>query len=466
MNPETKLPAYISAFLLDSVLLGMVLVLIPATSIAEVVISAGLQELYDSNIYLEDDTEIAPFPGIDPDTGEEITIVPPESENGDPNDDLITNPSLSISGAVPISEHLDTAIEGKVGAFIFSDQTDEGRLTLDTLIKVAAKESMLNKPFYVDLASNISSHSEDVTVADGTAARQSQTHVASLNLGVSGVEIASKTDFDLGYSLARHDFLGEFLFQSRDNRPDEEGADYWEHIVSPVLTYHLTQTLDTHLRTEVGYLDVTTVTSNDPDPRSADELDRLRYSASLGLSAVLSEQVRGEIEAGVDATDFREDQSITRTIPGSDGGLTTITEETDDNETSFTFRANLAYTPTSGTTFGIDGEQSTAIDIDGDRLLVRAFSADFSQKFGERFEFIGEGAFTQFEEDNSLSNATDRLEITTALRYSLTEALALSLGWNYATQDAGEDAGDSFFRSEDYDSHRAFISLSGGLLGI
>lgn len=461
MKPQIRLYACVATFLL-----GTILVLVPGHAFAEVVISAGIQELYDSNIYLEDDNEIPPFPAIDPVTGEEVTIVPPESENGDPNDDLITNPSLSISGAVPISEHMDTAIEGKVGAFIFADQTDEGRLTLDTLIKVTAKESLLSKPFYVDLASNINSNSEDVTVAEGTAARQSQTHEATLNLGLRGLEVVSKTDFDLGYSLNRHDFLGEFLFQSRDNRPDEEGADYWEHILSPVLTHHVTQTVDAHLRTEASFLDVTSVESEDPDAREEEDLDRYRYSASLGLSAVLSEQVQGEIEAGIDYSDFREDQSITTIIPGADGSLTTVTENIDDNETSFIFRADLAYTPSAGTTFGIDGEQSTAIDIDGDRLLVRTFSADLSQKLGERFEFIAEGMFTQYEEDDNLNDSSDRLEVTTALRYSVTEALALSLGWNYATQDAGEDAGDSFFRSEDYDSHRAFISLSGGLLGI
>ncbi len=434
---------------------------------AQVAVSVGVQEVYDDNIYLEDDREVPIREGIDPITGQPVQIVPQKNVDGKVNDDLISHPYLSISGAPNLTEHLTTSLEGKVGAFFFGEETDENRLTLDTLLDVSAAETLIPQPFYLNLSSSLNSNSQDITVAEGSSARQSETHTAGAQLGFRGYEFAPQTDWAAGYIFERHDFLGEFLFSDRANREDEEGADYFRHGAETSVTRHVTPEFDVDVHGGVDYLDFTSVESNDPDEREDSELDRLDYNASVGFTYLASAEFQVDGEAGVNISDFTGDREPrTVLIRNPDGTESLVIEDSESNETSFEFRGGFTYTPAAGTALKGDASQSTGTNIDGDRLLIQNFSLDLTQRLGERYELYGRGAYLRFDEGDSLGTSTDRFELIASLRISLTESIVLSAGYAFARQEADEESTSLDFVTDDYENHRAFIQLDAGLVGV
>lgn len=444
--------------------------MLPSASVsAQVSISLGVQELYDNNIFLEDDKTVLPSAIEDAIANGQIDAGSIEQFDGDENDDFITNPSITLSSALPLTPHLDTSAEGKLGAYFFADESDENRITLDATLKTASKETLLSRPWYFEVADQLSSDSDDITVAEGSVARQSETNEASAVVGIKEWEFMPKTDLGVDYTFVRHDFLGEFLFDSRDDDEREaEGSDYFSHGANAKVAHHFTDRVDGHIRGGTEYLDFTSVDTNDVEAKSEDELDRLDSKVATGVMYRVSEALEVRGEAGASFSHFSEegDPEII-TVVNPDGSISEFLEDSDQDENSFDFDLQLSYTPEPGMAFTAGANQSSGINIDGDRLTVRRFLLNGSRRIGDRLEFVLGGLVTQYDEGGSLSNSSDRYEGTALVRYALTEAIALSIGYNYANQDATEDSfGGNVFDRDDYEVHRVFLSLDAGLVGV
>ncbi|MCC6220711.1 MAG: hypothetical protein IT291_05665 [Deltaproteobacteria bacterium] len=431
---------------------------------AQIAVTVGAQELYDSNVFLENETG-QPIPLLD---GDGLPIALPKSADGKKNDDLISNLHLGLSGAIPIHETIKAGLEGEVGSLFFADESDESRLTADTHLKVESTELLIPNPFFIALTSDLTSDSQNVAIAQGSSARVSQSHDATLTAGIGNIQIIDKTDFGLHYGLTRHDFLGEFLFSDRSpDELEEEGSDYVSNSLTTVLTHHTTERLDTEVYAGVDYLKFTSVKTNDIIGKSADDIDRTIANLGIGCRYAFSDKLNLFAGVGGDLSFLSEDpEPRTDAIIDDSGNTILIATERDDEESSLAFNAGADFMPRVGTIFSLAVDQSKLIDIDGDNILSRTFSLNGLHKIGEAWQLSASGLFTQFDEGDSLSDATDRFEVTTSVRYFITEALAIAVGWNYSNQDA--DTGSDNFLSlgtDDYKIHRAFISLDFGLVG-
>lgn len=461
-NARSRLSVYLTASAA-----GFLLSLHPSAAAAQVALSAGVQEVYDDNVFLEDDQEVVPPP---PQPGQQPIVIP-ETSDGDPNDDFITHAFLGVSGALPIHPDIRSGIEARGGAMFFADQDDESRFTLDSVIKLESLPSLLPEPFFAEITSDLNSGSNDISVAEGTAARQSQTHTLSLGAGVRDIEVFSRTDWAAGYRFARHDFLGEWTFSERDseNRTiDQDGSDYFSNGISTGLTHHMTQQLDLSLTADATYLSYTQVDSNDVfEDKSSEELDRIEYNFGGGFAYLVSDKFDVSARAGVDLAHYTDDpQPQTIQIVDENGNVQTVTSDPDDSQASFAFDASANYRFDDVTGINASANQSASSDIDGDRIVTRTFALNASRKLGENLQFMVGGRYTQFSGGDSLSGASDRYDVTTSAKYALTKSIALAAGWNYVNQAADEDELATFILSEDYESHRFFISITAGLLGL
>lgn len=440
--------------------------LFPCAAAAQVALSIGAQEVYDDNVFLEDDSEITipePQPG-------QPAIVVSEANDGDPNDDFITHTFLGASGAIPVYEGVKIGLELKGGAMFFANEDNEGRFTADSVLKIESQPVLLPDPFFFEIVSDLNSGSNDVSVAEGTAARQSQAHTVTFSTGVHNWEFAPRTDLATAYRFARHDFLGEWTFSDRDSENkvlDQDGSDYFSNGLSTGVTHHLTKELDLNLSADVAYLSFTSVQTNDVVEKNSSDLDRIEYNFGSGFAYVMSDSLDFSGKVGIDLTKYTDDpQVITFEVTDENGNTQVFTEEPDDSQASFAFNfgANYHFDKSSG--LSATANQSASTDIDGDRLITRTFALNASQKVGDSVQFGAGGSFTQFNGGDSLSGANDRFDVTASVKYALTEALALSVGWNYTNQSADPIAASPLVLSEDYEAHRFFVSVTAGLLGL
>ena len=445
------------------------------TAQAQVAISLGAEEIYDDNIYLENDTGLPPAALADETPGDDLQPATPSvRSDGDPNDDMISLVSLGLSGSTPSWRYVNLGSEIKGSGFFFADQSDENRFALDSDLKLDARETLIPAPFFVTLLSDMKSESQDVTVAEGSAARQSQTHEGVLSLGVNKVAIAEQTDWSLGYQLVRHDFLGEWLFGGSDSEDDEsdlfeeEGADYFVHKVDTGLGYHQTENLEFTFGIGVANYNFTDVETNDLEEKDTDELDRNDLNTELGVFYVMTKEWQAGLKVGADLSRFQnepEEEEVTVILP--DGTESTVLKSRDRDTNSLSFSGLIDYMPEgTDSQLGLEVSQSAATDIDGDRLTTRSVTLNGTKTFAERWTILAAGRFFQYDSGENLSDATDRYEATASLRYNITEAIALSVGWNYAKQNASDnEEQDFYFRSYDYEVNRAFITLDVGLVG-
>ena len=130
---------------------------LPTSAAAQVAISTTVEEIYDDNIFLEDDEGIPPLDMLTDEQANEIRRRITRDNDGNPDEDFITHAVLGLSGALPIGMYLDTSAEAKVGTFIFSKESDESRLTLNTVLDVNVTDQIIPQPFGVSLRSEIHS---------------------------------------------------------------------------------------------------------------------------------------------------------------------------------------------------------------------------------------------------------------------------------------------------------------------
>ena len=434
-----------------------------ADSFAQVAISATVEEIYDDNIFLEDDEGLPELTGLPPELAALIT----KDNDGDPDSDFITHGVLSISGAIPLSRHFKTAAEARVGAFIFAEESEESRATVDSILDIEPGPSILPEPFAASFRSALQAGVSDVGIASGTAARQIQTHDASANVGVQSWPIFKDTYYSLYYTFLRHDFLGEWTFEDRDERREEDGSDFISNTVGTSIDHDLTPRLSLSLRGAAQDLNFTNVEDNDGiGEKDSSDLNRKEYNASFGMEYALNEKVTFKGSVGVDFTDFEEQPSpLIDTVVNPDGSTSEVVRMVDDSETSLIFSAGVDYTPSQFTRLDFGVSQSRATDINGNRVIVRSASFNSSYSITDSLRATLGGLFSQFKEGDDLGDSEDRYEATVALRYALSRTISISLGWNYANQETGEVFESITARSSDYESHRAFISLSAGLVG-
>lgn len=436
---------------------------LPAISFAEeLAISVGAQEIYDSNVFLEDDRNIdlsAIAPGLDPEALEQV--------DADPNDDFITNAYIGVQGALPIPQYLKGSGSAKVGALTFADVSEQNRLTLDGALELSLADDF--RPEFLTLAvgDTLQSGTTSISNAANTATRTSETNDAYLNLGLGEFALAPQTTSSFGYRLNRRDFLGEFLFDENKEIPDstqfkERGADYFSNSIDANVKNQISQQLDAGVTLGADHTNFTKVRSDAAG--EGDNPDRMDYRGSLFSNYRASEEFVFSGRVGATYSEF-DDERAPRSIVFTDGSTVSVIPE--DNYTSLTFLGSLTYLPQAESSLRFSVGQDVVTDVGGERTLVRTVRLDGGHEFNERIAASAGVLFSQFDNSDSLSDASDRFEFNTGLSYSLTESVALIAGYNYINQST-DGVSEQFFSlgADDYETHRAFIGINAGFVGI
>ncbi len=456
----------------------LALLSLQSKSVAQVVVSVGIQEVYDDNIYLEDSKGVPPPIVIDSELeNPDSNVLPPIQANGRPDDDIISNLSLGVSGITKFGDTAKGSADLRVGALIFSENTDESRLSLDSTLKVQTTPEFLKDPYYAAATSMIQSRSNDITTADGTAARQTESHTGALEFGVNNVVLAPHTRLNGGYTFAVTNFLGNLAFGSNsaqdsdayNGRLEDRGSDYIANTLATTVDHDISDRLVAGVFGSVSDLIFTSVESNDQEPKEKEDLDRLESQVGVAARYQPNKEFGGDAKVGTGLTHLKNrPEDIIFNVIDSTGQTIQVEKDAEQNQVSFLFSTGMLYTPNLNTAIAARADQSQITDVDGDRVITRSFSLNGSQAFGDRFRtFIG-GRFLQFNVGDSIDSPTERFELAATLRYSVTEAIAISTGWNYAKQDADEQNTQERFLlgSEDYESNRIFIGLDAGLVGV
>ncbi|MCC6933428.1 MAG: hypothetical protein IT292_09265 [Deltaproteobacteria bacterium] len=431
----------------------------PALSNAQVALTVGVEEIYDQNIYLEDDNNML----VIPDNVDRSQIGDITPYDGDPNEDYITNVYLSASGSIPLSRHLKTAAEGRLGSMFFAENSDESRLTLDTLATMESEESLLAKPWFFKLSSDFNSQSGDITVSDGATAKQSESHLATFDLGIKKWEFSQSWDLSTNYRLQRMDYLDMFTF-SDSALESQDGADYLANGLVNEIGYKYSETLRFVLTSSVDYFSYTS-TGDDADFVEKDDLNRIAYDSRMGIRYQPEEKLALASNVGFEANHYPDREFPQANVTNSETPSASVSEA-DNDEMSFVYDVSGSYMFDPTSTLSLLFEQTTGNDISGASVSYRNLAVNFTKAISDVLSLNTGGRFMQYSDGDSISNATDRYEATIALSYALTEALSLSAGWNYVNQNASEYEVDSMLASDDYESHRAFIGISAGVIGV
>ena len=412
---------------------------------AQVAISVGAEEIYDSNIYLENTNNKTTIPA---DQASSIENIDPY--DGDPNNDFITDLYISFSGNIPLTKYLKTSAEGRTGVMIFADTSDNDRITLDSLLNIESTEELLPKPWYSSISSNFDSQSRNVAVADGSTARQSETHTAAFDAGIKNWELSPKWDYSLIYGFQRVDYLGIFNFGGDDGL-NEDGADYFSNGAESDLGYKFTDTLKGDFKAGVDYYSFTSTGPNNDSTMSTDELDRIDYDMTVGLTYQATQNLTLLGDVGFNASNY----------PNRDN---TATDE-DDSEINLTYSVGANYLIDAASNVTLLFEQTSGTNIDGTKITYRDVTINYQRTLTDRWSLNLGGRFMQYSGGDALSNPTDRYEGTIATNYAITKNVAISGGVNYTNQAAGSDTDLLLNTGDDYEAWRAFIGLSTGLVG-
>lgn len=445
--------------------------LAPVVAHAQVVYSLGAQEIYDSNIFLEDDGKASPIVVLDAQGNPQQILT--RQADGKENDDLITQVGVGVSSALPFHKYVTGSAEGKVGALIFADENEESRLTLDSNVKISGSQDFLPDRLTVDLTSALKSGPQGIDSAKGTASRSSVSHDGLLDIHYGDIDLGRNTTLGGNYNFTRHDFIGELLFQGNredvpenDPRFEERGSDYISNSAGLELGHKFTQNTQTKLNSGVTDYRFTHTESN-ALTTAAEDPDRLDWITRLSNDYTVSEQVVVKANVGYNLSHLTDDPTErTVTFIADDGSTSTATIKPNRNESSLLFGGSVSYKPAVDTTLEAGIDQNVGTNIDGQRTLYRVITLNGAQNIGERTSLFASGSLTQFEEGENLGNATDRYEAGAGVRYSFTESLSVTAGYSYANQDVGDINETVAFGANDYESHRVYIGLNAGIVGL
>jgi hypothetical protein len=421
---------------------------------AQVIYSVGTQQVYDTNIFLEDKklSESAPK-----DANGNLL----EQADGDLNGDFISNPYVSLSGKIPTGSKITAAYTAKVGFILYNENTDQNRAALDGVLSIAPKQEVL--PQYVTLAftNTLSSQANAIGVAQGGAARQGQLNTAALSAGVTRYQLGSQDSITNLFNVSRQDFLGQFELSSRDEAisPEIPGVDSFSYGMNTRFDHTLSSALGIFAANNINYFDVTGGESGDLGATGntvTSGLDRVNISPSIGLSYQANQRWQITGSTGVDFSQFAEDSPSNSNV-----GLAAR----DNTQSSIFYGLSTAYTISERSAVSLNLLQSAGTDVNGGRLMSRSLGATGSYMLNNRWSGNLSGQLAQFTVGDSLSDPTDRYELTAAAKYALSHAWALSFGYSYVNQDAADGRVNSLFNGGDFEGHRAFVSLDTGFMG-
>ncbi len=457
--------------------LALLIAILPASGQCQVVISGGVTETYDDNIFLESGDGVPPPIIFDSELETpETTLQLPETVDGKKDSDFLTDVQFTASGAPNLLRGLKSTLSGTVGAIFFADHGDQDRLTLNTDLNFQTTNELIPDPFFVAVSSSIRSQANDASVAQGTASRLTQTHYAALELGARNVQLMRDLNWGAGYRLGYSDFLGDFTFSDNDddlgalqNRFRNQGSDYLTNTVSTNFQDQFTKRLRGTLSFAFNHITFTKVETNDVVTTEEDQLDRTEFVPTAQLEYQVSDKVSVDGAAGYNFATFQEEQTPrTVTITNADGTQSTVLQARDKNQDSLIFSGGLTYAPTTATNFRVGANQYATVDIDGNRLVTRSVSLTGVHTLTDELRANASGRFLQYNISQDLDNPIDRYEFTLGLQYSITPSVALNGGWSYSTQivDEGDLSQRVLLTAEDYTDNRFFIGLNAGFVGL
>jgi hypothetical protein len=419
---------------------------------AQVVYSVGTQQVYDTNIFLEDDKVGSTVP-VDQ-NGQ-----PFEQADGELNSDFISNPYVSLAGKVPGSSKIVANYNARLGFILYNENSQQNRLAVDGTLSVTPREDVL--PQYYTLAFNntMSSQAGAVGVAQGAAAQQGQINVASISGGLQSYRLNDSNAFSNLFSVSRQDFLDQFnLSSSNENeRFNIPGVDSFTYAMNTRIDHTIDSKWSAFISNNLNYFDVTggEFGNSGSGSNAGANLDRVNISPSVGGSYVASSRLQFTGSTGVDFSRFSNEVDSTAT------GI----EARESTQTSIFFGGSSSYVVSDRASLGVNILQSAGTDINGGRLLSRSFGVNGNYIFNNRLSGNLSGQLAQFTLGDSLSKPIDRYSVTAATKYSLTEAIALSVGYSFVVQSSDAENTSLLFNNGDYDGHRAFVSLDTGFLG-
>ncbi len=449
-----------------------------APASAQVAITGGVQQIYDDNIFLENDRR-RPAPFVSGDTLEQdlqdgtLSTLYSEENDGDPNDDMITNVYLDFATNVErIKNVAETNVTGRVGGLFFADQGDQDRLTLDGAIDMTASEHVVPKPLFMTLNGTLTSESNNITVAEGTAASTRETVTGAGSFGYRD-EIFAKTTYELAYTGAYHHDIGDLRFDDPvgGEELEDEGADYHSHTGSTSLDYEVTEKWKVGVAGDYGvqyYID-SGATNIDGTPVETGELDRTNATVVGQTEYKASERFSMRGSAGVGFENLMDTpEPIETTVIDENGQEVTVVSAAEDSNSSFIFSADATYIPAAGSTATIGALQTLTSDYNGNPIITRTAFLNSTLAFTDRLLFIAAGSFTQYSGGDSLTDATDQLQLSGSFSFSVTQNTALVLGYNFVKQNADETSIEDQLRFtlDDYTGHRVFLGITSGFVGL
>lgn len=446
---------------------------------AQVSISVGIQEVYDDNIFLEDD-----LGGYTEEAFDRISALPlevrtffglPTENNGEPDSDIISNLTIGLTTNYKLAEALEIDLDANIGAAIFADNSDENRYILDTFTNLSPQEGILPKELDVNLSSSFNTNSYNVGVTEGTLARESLRHVLSFET-LFKRPIDETLNFSSGYRFSQHDFLGESTFGGSEEdleerfQEEENGAEYRTHSLIASLRKNLSEL--TSVGAETGAVLYDFQASGDEIDRST-ELDRREYRVATFISHKFSERFSASAKFGASKSDYKNSfEEVSETITGLSGTEEVVFDREEDPTTiNFDLSAAYALSPLSQISF--TARQDTAVGIRGERVLRKDATLGYNTWLNERVRFFTSGKILLNEDDDNGfgDNSYKRYSLTLGSSYSITESMSISGGWNFTTQEAENQdrrfIEDGFlYLSDDYVSNRFYVSLNKGFVGI
>lgn len=424
---------------------------------AQTVYSVGTQQVYDSNIYLESGK---PFTGEVP---EDPNGRPFKEFDGDKNDDFISNPYIAVAGRIPFFSEVVANYSARTGFLLYTNNSVENRATADASISLTPEQGVLGQYWTLGLTDVLSSQANSVGVAQNTSARQAQINNVSLSGGLNNYNFTNQDSFSNILSISRQDFLGQFLFggNNDDERTEMQGVDSFGYAMNSRLNHKISERWSLYLNNNLNYYDVTGGTTNNVGGDTGRNNDRVNDSPSIGFTYFPGQYLQLNASTGVDFSYYTNAQP-NRVLDENGEFIDTR----DKSQNSFFFGSSAGYTISDRAMAGINIMQSAGTDIDGNRILVRTVAAHGSYIISDRASGNLSAQFNQFDNGDNLNDATDRYEILASVRYSITDAISLSVGYSYSNQNAEGNTPTVLFSNGDYDDHKAFLSIDTGFIGI
>ncbi len=422
-------------------------------ALSQVTITLELEGMYDDNIYLENGREI----NLQVPENSSLSKSQKEAIDGKKNNDFIFNPSISLAGSFTENENIETSFDASIATLIFSKNSDNSKILLDSYLALSSTENLLQKPWFFTLSSKLDSQSNNIGIASNSPARQNESHTASFTFGIENLELSNNFSLFSHYNLVRYDFLKGFAFKNEKDRPlkDEEGADYFKNSIYTELRHQTTEKLLTALSLDLGYTDFTAKKRNNTSSEENNEIyngsndfDRYNYNPKLIATYAINQL------------------TSLSTYIGADGDYTPEAKK-NKNQISLSYGGIISYIPEEDTSIELEIKQSSSTDIDGERIITRTARIDANYDFNY-YTYLTLGArFLEFDNGDSLSKSTTRYELNSAINIALAESIALSFGYSFIDQDAKDsDTLTTSYFNDSYTVNRIFIGISGGIIGL